>query len=250
MPGFPYANLPQQIAAAFVPPNQQFSNGSQYGRWNGVNGNAFGLFPNQFQGLFGYQPQGGGMQFMPPYGNNGQIGSNQGPGSNPGVAPGAYQGSMPQLPGSPMPKIGTDGGGLLGGITQSGGNYQAPQIPTNATPDNTAYSSQFMPTGANTQSAELQHALASGRLQGSYAQGLSQMPQSFSPAQFNQVAGQNPVLAEAMAAQMPQAGRNAIMAQNGWSNDQMNNFLNAYGSGAQPGFGPAQLQQLRSLGIG
>lgn len=106
---FPYASLPDQLAASFVPPNQQFSNGSQYGRWNGVNNNAFGLFPGQFQSLFG-SPTAPPMQFQAPYGNNGYLGSNQGPGSNPGMSPPqstppANQ-PMPAAPGTNVPAPG------------------------------------------------------------------------------------------------------------------------------------------------
>ncbi len=225
---FPFQNLPAQASAAFAP--MQFSNGSQYGRWNGVNNNAFGLFPNQFQPLFGYQPQGGGMQFQPPYANmNG--GSNATP----------MQGGQVQ----PM-------GGLLGasqGITQSGGQQQAPSIPTNVTPNNTAFSSNFMPTGANQTSAAVLHGLETGRIKGPYAQQMANLPQSFTPAQFNQVAQQNPVLAQAMAAQGGQKFEDAIMQQNGWSPQQMNAFANTYGSGAMPGFNAQAMQLLNSLGI-
>lgn len=84
---FPFPSLPAQASAAFAP--QQFTDGSQYGRWNGVNNNAFGLFPNQFGPLFGYQPQGGNMQFQPPYGN----------------MTGGYQGQMPQIPSGQMPQL-------------------------------------------------------------------------------------------------------------------------------------------------
>src|SRR6478609_4504632 len=83
---FPYSSLPEQLQASMVPPGQQFTNGSQYGRWNGVNNNAFGLFPDQWPSVFG-SPVPQPMQFQPPWGNNGTLGSNQGPGSNPGMSP-------------------------------------------------------------------------------------------------------------------------------------------------------------------
>ena len=114
---FPFQNLPQQLQASFVPPNQQFSNGSQYGRWNGVNNNAFGLFPSQFQSVFGSSTA-PPMQFQPPWGNNGLLGSNQGPGSNPGMS--QPQGGAPTPNGgapapsggapSPYPQPGPDSG--------------------------------------------------------------------------------------------------------------------------------------------
>jgi len=249
---FPYSSLPDQLQASFAPPNGQFTNGSQYGRWNGVNNNAFGLFPNQFQPLFGTTPGGTQMQFQPPWGNNGTLGSNQGPGANP-MMPMQGQQVQPMQGQQPVPKIGTDGSmgqpsGLLNPQTFSGGSFTPPPIP-NVQGSNQAFSARFQPTGANTQSAELQHALASGRLTGSYAQNLANMPQSFTPAQFNQVAQQNPVLAVQMAAQGDQSYRNAIMQQNGWDGSQMNNFINAYGSGAQPGFNPQAMQLLSSLGV-
>src|SRR6185503_13280653 len=86
------------------------------------------LFPNQFQPLFGANPGGGQMQFQPPWGNNGTLGSNQGPGANPGMTPmqgqqvQPMQGQQPQ----PMPKIGADGSsgqpsGLLNPTTLSNG---------------------------------------------------------------------------------------------------------------------------------
>jgi len=90
---FPYANLPAQLQASTNPPAP--SNGSQYGRWNGVNNNAFGLFPSQWPSVFG-SPTPQPMQFQPPWGNNG--GSNQGPGSNPGMS-----GGLPPIPAAAPP---------------------------------------------------------------------------------------------------------------------------------------------------
>src|SRR6187551_2441899 len=169
---FPFQNLPAQLAASFVPPNQQFSNGSQYGRWNGVNNNAFGLAPSNFQSLFG-SPTPPPMQFQPPYGNNGTMGSNQGPGSNPGGAP------------APMPKIaGGMGGGLLGGITQSGGNFTPPSIP-NVAGSNQAFSSNFTPNaaaGPGSLGAQQAHYLAM-RPNSLQAQKMAALPQSFTPGQ-------------------------------------------------------------------
>ena len=122
MPGFPYANLPEQLAASFGPPNGQFTNGSQYGRWNGVNNNAFGLFPDQFQSLFG-SPAPQPMQFQPPYANNGYLGSNQGPGSNPGNQP-------PPPPSTPPPQSGPPPQQPLPGAVQGpGGTYPMPTSP-------------------------------------------------------------------------------------------------------------------------
>lgn len=115
VPGFPFQNYMQQLAAAFTPPNQQFSNASQYGRFNGVNNNGFGLSPNQFQGLFGFQP-GPQLPFQPPYANNGMLGSNQGPGANPGRTPPPGTG----IPGS--------GGAGTGGAT-NGGSLPIPNFP-------------------------------------------------------------------------------------------------------------------------
>ncbi len=83
---FPYQNLPQQLQASFTPPSGQFTSGAQYGRWNGVNNNAFGLFPSQWPSVFG-SPTAPPMQYQPPWGNNGTLQSNQGPGSNPGMTP-------------------------------------------------------------------------------------------------------------------------------------------------------------------
>ena len=131
---FPYANLPQQLQASFVPPAQQFSNGSQYGRFNGVNNNAFGLFPSQWPSVFG-SPVAPPMSFQPPYGNNGTLGSNQGPGSNPnGPAPATpAQVGQPPMPtgdnfNTPIPKSAPANPGLLNmNVAPNQGQIQSTQ---------------------------------------------------------------------------------------------------------------------------
>lgn len=203
--GFPYANLPQQAAAAFAP--QQFSNASQYGRFNGVNNNAFGLFPNQFGALFGYQP-GGQMQFQPPYANNGMLGSNQGPGANPGMAPGAY--------GAPVQKMAPIG---LPNGQASGTNGQ--------------YVNQAYQGVAN--DPALMHLLQSGR-GGAFLNAMNLGPASFSVNDFNQANQTNAPLALTMATQGGQDFRNAVMQQNGWTQPMMNNWINQV---AYEGQGPS-----------
>ena len=64
---------------------------------------------------------------------------------------------------------------------------------------------------------------------------LRNLPTYFTVADFNTVAKTNPVLAEQMSAKGGQAYRDAIMKANGWSNLQMNQFINKWGSGALPG---------------
>jgi hypothetical protein len=62
-------------------------------------------------------------------------------------------------------------------------------------------------------------------------------PQSASVADFNRIAQSNPVMAEQLSAAGGQQFRNAISSNNQWSPQQMNSFINQYGSGALPGFG-------------
>jgi len=199
MPGFPYTSLPNQLAASFMPPNQQFTSGAQYGRWNGVNNNAFGLFPDQFASLFG-SPVPPPMQFQPPYGNNGTLGSNQGPGSNPGGTP-----NPGPVASDPMNKMAPAG---------------APQVPQGA------YANQFAQGIMN--DPALMHAMANGRMSGIASQ-LAAMPQSFTPQQVSQAMQNNP----AAAFQMLQAGggnlQNAVMQNNNMTPQQMNQFINNTG---------------------
>ncbi len=317
MPGFPYANLPQQIAASFGPPNGQFTNGSQYGRWNGVNNNAFGLFPDQFQSLFG-SPAPQPMQFQPPYANNGYLGSNQGPGSNPGnqpppppSTPPPQSGPPPQqpLPGAvqgpggtyPMPispqfidpnrqPVGGIGAAppgppLTGTTSVPPAGFNSPPPPTTnipppgATPPPTGIpvngSPMVKPLDSNLKMAggpqvsppqmpqqgllggqftinkQLNPSLATSAAGAKFIAGYNKMnPQMHVTAQdFNRVAQANP----GQAFQLAQAGGqpfiNAIMAQNGTNQDQMNQWLNNTGYNAPGAFAGLDPALLRSLGI-
>jgi len=215
---FPFPSLPAQASAAFAP--QQFSNGSQYGRWNGVNNNAFGLFPNQFRGMFGFQP-GGSMAFQPPYGNNGGLGSNQGPGANPG----GYQGQMPQLPSGQMPNVqpqsapqgGLGGlGGLLGGAAQSGSNFTTPpSAPTSSSYRNFQFSNPTQP----------------------FEQNFNQIMQQAGPAAAYSYIFNAPTQGQGTAALQQQLGA-------GMDHNTFNNLVNAFSGGGNNnyasalGFGP------------
>lgn len=123
MQGFPYSSLPDQLAASFLPGNQQFDAGSQFGRWNGVNNNAFGLFPAQWGSVFG-SPTASPMAFQPPYGNNGTLGSNQGPGSNP------LGGNPGNVAGQPQPFGGTSAPNLVTSPTSMPGYQSQAPMPT------------------------------------------------------------------------------------------------------------------------
>jgi len=99
-PGFPYQDQPQQTAASIAQGNGPFSNGSQYGRWNGLNNGGLGLGSSQAPALFNGQPP--PMQYQPPWGSN--------PGANAGlppIPPGAPSGSQwtQGQPGSQQPPI-------------------------------------------------------------------------------------------------------------------------------------------------
>jgi len=235
MPGFPFTSLPDQLAQSFVPPNQQFTSGAQYGRWNGVNNNGFGLFPDQFQSLFG-SPSPPPMQFQPPYGNNGTLGSNQGPGSNPGgtgqvaVDPTMGGNDAAQM-GAQQPFSGSQGASLNGAFNALSGAMNgapnnkmavagSPPVPQGA------YANQYAQGIMN--DPALMHAMANGRMSGIASQ-LAAMPQSFTPQQVSQAMQNNP----AAAFQMLQAGggnlQNAVMQNNGMNQQQMNQFINNTG---------------------
>ncbi len=166
---FPYASAPAQLQGSMqaLPQTTQ----GQYERWNGVQNNAFGLAPNAWPPLFGTTPQGGDMQWQPPWNMNGSgFNPTAGTGSGAGAVPlgGAAQGAQQQ--GAPAQGIdmnalqqmlqqwtnGSTGGipstlnalsgaGLLGPNPQQGGqgapNSQFTPIPNgtpNAHPDSAA----------------------------------------------------------------------------------------------------------------
>lgn len=75
-------------------------------------------------------------------------------------------------------------------------------------------------------------------------------PQSFTVNDFNKAAGANPALSTQMLASGGQAYKDAVMQANGWSPEQMNQFINTNGSGALSGYTPQAIAQLKALGIG
>jgi hypothetical protein len=76
------------------------------------------------------------------------------------------------------------------------------------------------------------------------------LPQSFSVSDFNKISGANPALATQMLAAGGQSYKDAVAKANGWSTDQMNQFINTNGSGALSGFTPQALAQMKALGVG
>jgi hypothetical protein len=86
------------------------TNGSQYGRWNGVNNNAFGLAPSGWPSLYGYHAPSQGA-WQPPWGHNGAVGQP------------LQGGQMPQLPNGQLPQL--PSGGQLPQMPQGG---QLPQL--------------------------------------------------------------------------------------------------------------------------
>lgn len=226
-PGFPYQNLVQQLAASMQNPTP-----GSYARWGGTGLLGSTPMPGAVAGPGGTYPMPKAPEF---------IGMNKFP-------VGGLFDPVSQVSGvtsvGPSTK---DAGNLKMATDDSGQNFGAPPaIPVGGS--NQAFSSNFMPTAANVTSAEELHYLQA-RPNSLHAQRLAAMPTSFSPAQFNTVAQVDPTLAVAMAGQMGQAGRNAIMANDGLSNSQFNSFINGYGSGAMPGFGPEQMALLRAMGI-
>jgi hypothetical protein len=91
-----------------------------------------------------------------------------------------------------------------------------------------AYRSAQTPTGANWLKNIGKYGTAAANTY------LSQ-PGAYTVADFNQVAQSNPVMAVQMIASGGQAYMDAIMKANGWTKQQINQFINSYGSGALPG---------------
>src|SRR5881394_3377899 len=102
------------------------------------------------------------------------------------------------------------------------------------------FNSNFQPTGATAFSRLAQQAL-DRHLYGQKGVDLQNMPKSFTIADFNNAAQTNPVLAAQMLGKGGQAYKDAIMKANGWSNYQMNQFINAYASGVEPGITQSNL---------
>jgi hypothetical protein len=96
------------------------------------------------------------------------------------------------------------------------------------------FSTNFQPTGSTAFSKMVQQALDRQQY-GQKGVDLQNMPTSFTIADFNNTAQTNPVLAQQMLAKGGQAYRDAVMKANGWTNLQMNQFINAYGSSVEPG---------------
>jgi hypothetical protein len=96
------------------------------------------------------------------------------------------------------------------------------------------FATNFQPTGSSAFSRMVQQGLARQQY-GQKGVDLQNMPTNFTIADFNNAAQTNPTLAVQMAGKGGQAYRDAIRKANGWSNLQMNQFINAYGSGVEPG---------------
>jgi hypothetical protein len=253
--------MQDQLAASMQGP--PLTNGSQYGRWNGVGLNGFGLAPSAWPSLYGYKAP-PPLAFQPPWGHNGAVGNPLPPTGPQGLPPPS---SLPQLQGGQMPQF---PGGQLPQLPQGG---QLPQLPTNTAlpkssapppkvggpmppgmdPANWAQAPQA-PTGGPNQQFNFANSIASQSQSptgqkfldalrsgfygpNAYAKYLATTPQSGSVGDFNQVAQSNPVMASQMLAAGGQQYRDAVMAANHWTNQQLNSFINQYGSGALPGFG-------------
>lgn len=110
----------------------------------------------------------------------------------------------------------------------------APQAPTGG--DTTQHFNTANSIASQSQSPTGQKFLANiGKYGQSAANNYLSMPQSFTVADFNNVAQSNPTLAVQMLGQGGQAMQDAIRKNNNWTQQQMNQFINAYGSGAMPG---------------
>lgn len=74
-------------------------------------------------------------------------------------------------------------------------------------------------------------------------------PVSFSPAQFHTVMGQDPALALQMLSAGGQQYSNAVMQNMGWTNDQMNQFINntSYNTPSAGGWTPQNIALLQGL---
>lgn len=222
---FPYQNFAQQASAAVQGP--PITNGQQYGRWNGVQNNAFGLAPSGWPSLYGYQaPQQGAWQ--PPWGNNGPTGGGPGgpPGAGVGGAPGQGGGmpppsqgvpqGVPMQPGMDPRNFGTPPSIPQGGSTQpfNLANSVASQMQSATGQKFLANLSKYGQAGVNNFMSE---------------------PQTVSAADFNRIAQTDPTRAGQLAMAGGQQFQNALMQGNGWNPYDMNSYLNKYNSGAEPG---------------
>ena len=238
IPAYPYQDLQQQMLASM----QQPSTGGLYGRW--------AVAPRQ---------QGPGLLG----GANGPFGTPQPYGGTTAPNLVTNPGAMPGMPGAPMPIGDQWTQGLnpnapmeqaQAGTTQPVGVSGGPQSyytnPTtfgmNTGPQNgQAFSSNtfnFNPADANNP--------ASAQFIAGYNRKNPQM--QFTVDDFNRANASDGQTAMLMATLGGQQFRNAIMGQDGWSQNQMNQFLNTVGyngNGSQyRGLNPANVAALQKYG--
>ena len=180
----------------------------------------------------------------------------QAPNTRPATSPGLLNQPMP----TPSQNATTQTPGLLSqppaglpGMVANGSQWEPPaNIPTtyNGT-GGQAFSLRQYPTGANpTSLAELNY--INSHPESLLAQRLAAMPQSITVSQWNAMAKANPNLAEGYLGKAGNDFRMAVQNANGWTNNQMNQWINAasyFDLGGNRYDTNANTALLRSLGM-